>query len=150
MGYGQVLNKLLKLLAITAVIMTAVLACAPTTAEISSARPEPKSAAIRVSGAGGATSVLMGLADEYSKINSSISFKFFEGSGSSGGVKGVNSKLLDFGAMSRQPKASELESGIEYVPFAEERVAVVTSPDMQIPNLSIDQFRSILTGEIYN
>jgi len=65
-------------------------------------------------------------------------------------VKSVNAKLLDFGAMSRPPKESELETGIEYVPFAEERVAVVTSPDLQIPSLSIEQIRAIFTGEIGN
>ena len=65
-------------------------------------------------------------------------------------MKGVTADILDLGAMSRRPKDSEFETGIEYIAFAEERVAVVTSPDLVIPTLTVDQVRAIFTGEIDN
>lgn len=65
-------------------------------------------------------------------------------------MKGVNGGILDLGAMSRKPKESEFETGIRYIPFAEERVAVVTSPDLPGLTLAVDQVRAIFTGEIGN
>ena len=142
--------NLLKLLALTAVISIAVMACAAQETETRAAQAGPEGELIRIAGAGGTSSVLMELADEYSRTNSNVSFRFLEGSGSGGGVKGVNAKLLDLGAMSRTPKESEFETGICYIPFAQERVAVVTSPDIPLPKLTIEQVRAIFTGEFDN
>jgi phosphate transport system substrate-binding protein len=52
--------------------------------------------------------------------------------------------------MSRQPMESEFEMGIKYVVFAEERVAVVTSPDLSGFTLPVGQVRAIFNGEIDN
>ena len=142
--------KAFKLLPFIAVVITAAVACWYQEGETGRSAAEPVSKVIRISGAGGTTNVLRGLADEYSKTNSDVSFKFLEGSGSGGGVKGVNSDFLDLGAMSRKPKESEFETGIGYITFADERVAVVTSPDLPLSNLTVEQVRAIFTGEIDN
>ncbi len=130
--------------------MTAAIACASQEADATHVEAEPGVAVIRISGAGGTTSVLRGLAEEYTRTNSNVSFKFLEGSGSGGGVKGVNADLLDLGAMSREPMESEVETGIRYITFAEERVAVVISTDLTISKLTVEQVRAIFTGEIDN
>ena len=95
--------NLYKLLPLIVVTMTAAIACASQEADATHVEAEPGVAVIRISGAGGTTSVLRGLAEEYTRNNSNVSFKFLEGSGSGGGVKGVNADLLDLGAMSREP-----------------------------------------------
>ena len=136
------------LFALFAMILTATISCQGI--ETGRTRAEPGSTVIRISGAGGTTGVLKGLAEEYSKANSDVSFKFLKGSGSGGGVKGVTADILDLGAMSRRPKESEFETGIEYISFAEERVAVVTSADLIIATLTVEQVRAIFTGEIDN
>ena len=142
--------KLFKLLPLLAVIVTAAFGCAfqgPTAVFVAA---DPVGEVIRISGAGGTTVVLKGLAEEYSRINKDGSFEFLEGSSSAGGVKGVNAGYLDLGAMSRRPDEAELETGINYSVFAEERVAVVTSPDLFLSTLTVEQVRAIFTGEIGN
>ena len=146
----QLRAKALKLLPLIAVIVTAAFACGSQEGQTVRVEAEPDSTMIRISGAGGTTSVLKGLAEEYSKTNSDVAFMFLEGSGSSGGVKGVKADILDLGAMSRKPKESELTTGIQYIQFAEERVAVVTSPDLFISTLTEEQVRGIFTGKIEN
>ncbi len=146
----RVIAMLFKLLPLLAVILTAAIACGSQAGEGGLTGAESGSAVIRISGAGGTTGVLRALAEEYSKANSDVSFKFLEGSGSGRGVKGVTADILDLGAMSRLPSASEFETGIKYMAFAEERVAVVTSPDLQLSILTIEQVRPIFTGEIGN
>ncbi|PKB71238.1 MAG: hypothetical protein BZY87_06370 [SAR202 cluster bacterium Io17-Chloro-G6] len=142
--------KSFNLILLIAVIITAAVACASENVETGVVAAEPGSVEIRISGAGGTTGVLRGLADEYSKVHTDLSFKFLEGSGSGGGVKGVTGDVLDLGAMSRRPQESEIETGIKYITFAEERVAVVTSPDLPLSNLTVEQVRAIFTGEIDN
>ena len=149
-GVQQVKANAFKLRSLIAVFFVAAVACGSQEGETSPVATESSNVVIRIAGAGGTTGVLRGLAEEYSRINSYVSFKFLEGSGSGGGVKGVNTDLLDLGAMSRHPKESEFETGIRYIAFAEERVAVVTSPDLNLYSLTVEQVRAIFTGEIDN
>ncbi len=143
-------SRLFRLFQLLTVIVTVAVACASQAGETGSDGAGSGGGVIRISGAGGTTNVLKGLAEEYSRANRDISFTFLQGSGSAGGVKGVNAGLLDLGAMSRKPKQSELATGIRYIAFAEERVAVVTSPDLLISGLTVDEVRAIFTGEIDN
>lgn len=149
-GVTQVRANSFNLLPLTAMIVIAAAACGSQERVISGATTEPSISVIRIAGAGGATGILRGLAEEYSKANSDVSFKFLEGSGSGGGVRGVTGDILDLGAMSRKPKTSEIETGIGYISFAQERVAVVTSPDLPLSSLTVEQVRAIFTGEIDN
>lgn len=142
--------KLFKLLLVPAVFVIAAFGCASQQPIAGIVVSGSSDSIIRISGAGGTTGVLMALAEEYSRTNSGVSFTFLEGSGSAGGVKGVNADLLDLGAMSRRPKELEIETGIRYITFAEERVAVVTSPNLPLSMLNLEQVRAIFTGEIDN
>lgn len=148
-GVDQLITKTFRLIGLMAVIIT-VVACSSQELVLDSGEAEPSGKVIRISGAGGTTGVLKGLAEEYSRTTSDVSFKFLDGSGSGGAVKGVNADALDLGAMSRVPNDSEIETRIDYLTFAEERVAVVTSPDIHISSLSIEQIRAVFTGEIDN
>jgi phosphate transport system substrate-binding protein len=105
---------------------------------------------LTIAGAGGTSRVLMLLAAAHSEQHDDLAFEFPSGSGSSGGVKGVLDGQFHVGAMSRPPKEEELAAGIEYLRFALDRIAVVTSPDLIIADLTRTQVRDIFTGAITN
>ena len=104
--------KLFGLLPLLAVIVTAAYGCASQGTAVVPVEEDSDRFVIRISGAGGTTGVLQGLAEEYSRITKDVPFEFLDGTGSAGGVKGVNADLVDLGAMSRLPKDSELETGM--------------------------------------
>ena len=105
---------------------------------------------LTITGAGGTTRVLKYLAEAYGQQHSDLAFEFPRGSGSGGGAKGAGDGTLDLGAMSRPPKDSELALGIEYVSFAEDKVVVVTSPDIEVRALTNQQVKEIFTGVATN
>ncbi len=117
--------------------------------KLSESRPalEPQTT-LRISGAGGTTRVLKLLADAHEHKHGGLDFEFLSGSGSSGGVKGVLQGQLHLGAMSRLPKEKEFTGGIKYHQFGQDRVAVVTSADMSISNLTSQQVKDIFLGVI--
>ena len=105
---------------------------------------------LTVAGAGGTSRVLKLLAAAYDERYDDLGFQFPSGSGSSGGVKGVLAGQFHLGAMSRPPKEEEMTAGIEYLRFALDRVAVVTSHDLTIADLTRRQVADIFTGAITN
>jgi len=152
-GSGVQINILvnrLTLLPLLAMILIAVMGCSAGQVNSISVAAGSGEPVIRISGAGGTSRTLQALANEYTRSNPGVAFEFLEGSGSSGGVKGVNAGFLDLGAMSRLPKQDEMATGIEYVNFAAERVSVVTSSDLPLPGLPVEQVRGIFSGEIRN
>lgn len=73
-----------------------------------------------------------------------------QGGGSGQGIKAIEEKIADFGALSRELK--EEEKGIvaeEYV-IAKDGVAVVVNPATTVEDLTIEQIKKIYTGEIKN
>jgi phosphate transport system substrate-binding protein len=125
-----------------------VAACSsPAAAPASTAVPQQK---VTASGSGGATSVVKYMANAYNKNHNDLSFEFLSGAGTAGGVKGVLEGQLDLGTMSRVPKDSELADGIKFVALGNERVAVVTSPDVSVPGLTGEQLNAIYRGQIKN
>jgi len=129
------------------VVSGAALACG---AETTSSPAAVSPTTLTITGAGGTTRVLNYLADAYGQQHSDLAFEFPKGSGSGGGAKGAVDGTLDLGAMSRPPKDSEMELGIEYLSFAEDKVVVVTSPDIQVRALTNQQVNDIFTGFITN
>ena len=105
---------------------------------------------VTASGSGGATSVVKYLANAYSQNHHDLAFNFLSGAGTSGGVKGVLEGQLDLGTMSRAPKESELADGIKFVALGNERVAIVTSAGLSIPELTGEQVNDIYRGKIKN
>ncbi len=103
-----------------------------------------------ISGSGGTATLLKPLAEAFRQKHSNWSFEFLSGAGSSGGIKGALDGTLDLGALARAPKDDELAQGIQYIHFATERIAFVTSPDISISTLTGQQVKDIFAGKISN
>jgi phosphate transport system substrate-binding protein len=103
-----------------------------------------------ISGSGGTATLLKPLAEAFRQKHSNWSFEFLSGAGTSGGVKGALDGTLDLGAMARAPKDEELAQGLQYIHFATERIAFVTSPDISISTLTGQQVKDIFAGKISN
>jgi phosphate transport system substrate-binding protein len=75
-----------------------------------------------------------------------------EGGDSDLGVVAVSEGHVDVGAASRDVRPSERERfpDLHVFTIALDSIAVVTHPDMRLPNLNVDQVRAIFAGEITN
>ena len=122
-------------------------ACSPAATPTPAAVPQQK---VVASGSGGATTVVKYLASAYKQNHADMAFEFLSGAGTAGGVKGVLEGQLDLGTMSRAPKESELADGIKFAALGNERVAVVTSSDLAVPQLTGAQVNDIYRGKIKN
>lgn len=103
-----------------------------------------------ISGSGGTAALLKPLAEAFRQKHSNWSFEFLSGAGTSGGVKGALDGTLDLGAMARAPKDEELAQGLQYIHFATDRIAFVTSPDISISTFTGQQVKDIFAGKITN
>jgi len=85
------------------------------------------------------------LSEEYSKLNSEIEVDV-QGGGSSAGIMAVQSGIAHLGMSSRALKDDELD--LWTIEIAKDGLAIIIHPDNPISDLSIDQVRSIYSGEI--
>jgi phosphate transport system substrate-binding protein len=130
---------------VLALILAACGSAATATPPAPTAAPK---ATVTTAGSGSASLVLKFLSDAYQQKHGDLAFEYLSGSSTSGGAKGVAEKQLDLGAMARPPKDSEKVTGMEYLEFATDKVAVVTSPDLTIPGLTSQQVKDIFLGKI--
>lgn len=73
-----------------------------------------------------------------------------QGGGSGQGIKAIQEKIADFGALSRGVKDEEKASvTTEYV-IAKDGVAVIVNLESSIESLTIEEIKKIYTGEIKN
>jgi len=89
------------------------------------------------------------LAAAFMDANSGISVEV-QGGGSGQGIKAVQEKIADFGALSRNVKDEEKEAVTEEFVIAKDGVAVIVNPESKVENLTIEQIKKIYTGEITN
>ena len=89
------------------------------------------------------------LAAVFMDANSGISVEV-QGGGSGQGIKAVQEKIADFGALSRNVKDEEKGSVKEEFVIAKDGVAVIVNPESNVENLTIEQIKKIYTGEIKN
>lgn len=75
-----------------------------------------------------------------------------QGGGSSVGVTSAGDGTVDIGTASREIKDSEMEQypDLQVFVIAYDGIAVVTNPDVKLPNLTKEQIVGIFTGEITN
>ncbi len=73
-----------------------------------------------------------------------------QGGGSGQGIKAIEEKIADLGALSREVKEEEKSAVAEEFVIAKDGVAVVVNPATTVENLTIEQIRKIYTGEIKN
>lgn len=73
-----------------------------------------------------------------------------QGGGSGQGIKSIEEKIADFGALSREVKDEEKGSVAEEFVIAKDGVAVIVNPETTAGDLTIEQIKKIYTGEIKN
>jgi phosphate transport system substrate-binding protein len=73
-----------------------------------------------------------------------------QGGGSGQGIKAIQEKIADFGALSRNVKDEEKASVTKEYVIAKDGVAVIVNPATKVDNLTIEQAKKIFTGEIKN
>lgn len=73
-----------------------------------------------------------------------------QGGGSGQGIKAIEEKIADFGALSREVKDEEKASVTKQYEIAKDGVAVIVNPATNVEDLTLDQIRKIYTGEIKN
>ncbi|MDD3168301.1 MAG: phosphate ABC transporter substrate-binding protein [Eubacteriales bacterium] len=73
-----------------------------------------------------------------------------QGGGSGQGIKAIQEKIADFGALSRNVKEEEKTSVTEEIVIAKDGVAVIVNPESKVGNLTLEQIKNIFTGKISN
>jgi len=73
-----------------------------------------------------------------------------QGGGSGQGIKAVQEKIADIGALSREIKEEEKSSVTQEFVIAKDGVAVIVNPETKVDNLTIEQIKNIYTGQITN
>ena len=73
-----------------------------------------------------------------------------QGGGSGQGMKAIQEKIADFGALSRNVKDEEKSAVVKEYVIAKDGVAVIVNPESKVENLTIEQIKKIYTGEIKN
>lgn len=89
------------------------------------------------------------LAAAFMDANSGISVEV-QGGGSGQGIKAIQEKIADFGALSRNVKDEEKTSVTQEYVIAKDGVAVIVNPESRVENLTMEQIKEIYTGEITN
>ena len=73
-----------------------------------------------------------------------------QGGGSGQGIKAIQEKIADIGALSREVKEEEKSAVAKEFVIAKDGVAVIVNPATKVENLTIEQIKKIYTGEIKN
>ena len=73
-----------------------------------------------------------------------------QGGGSGQGIKAIQEKIADLGALSREVKEEEKSAVTKEFVIAKDGVAVIVNPETKVENLTIEQIKKIYTGEIKN
>ncbi|WP_130861205.1 phosphate ABC transporter substrate-binding protein [Bacilliculturomica massiliensis] len=89
------------------------------------------------------------LAEAFSDVNGDITVEV-QGGGSGQGIKSIEDKIADLGALSREVKEEEKALIAAETVIAKDGVAVVVNPDCGVSDLTLEQIRKIYTGEITN
>jgi len=136
------------------IIMTVLIlgACSPQAEPTPTALPptEAPKTTLKASGSGSVTPILNAVADQFEAANPSYIIEILPGSGTGGGVRGIDEGILDFAAMSRPPKDGEAEQEVEFVQFGSSFTALMTHPVVGVTELTSEQLTDIFTGEITN
>ena len=142
-----------KILSITLVIILALGALAGCGAKDSSSDTgEKKSEVTGTVVTAGSTSVQPlseELAAAFMDANPGITVEV-QGGGSGQGIKAIQEKIADLGALSREVKEEEKASVTKEYVIAKDGVAVIVNPASKVENLTLEQIKKIYTGEIKN
>lgn len=112
--------------------------------------PQTPQIVLKVSGSGSATAVLSAIQPAFEADTPEYRLEVLSGSGTGGGVKGIDQGVLDVAAMARPPKDNEASQSVEYVEIGQAGQAIITHPDVDVSNLTTAQVAAIFSGEITN
>jgi len=73
-----------------------------------------------------------------------------QGGGSGQGIKAIQDKIADLGALSREVKPEEKSIAAKQYIIAKDGVAVIVNTASKAENLTLEQIKKIYTGEIKN
>lgn len=99
-----------------------------------------------IAGSTSVSPIMEKLAEAYQTINSGVNIEI-QSTGSSAGMQSAIEGTADIGMASRDLKASELEV-LTHQTIAMDGIAVITSNENSITDLTLEQVKSIYTGEI--
>lgn len=100
---------------------------------------------VTVAGSSSVSPVMEKLAEEYMEINSNVTIEI-NTSDSTTGVRYAQDGTCDIGMVSRE--LADDETGVTAVTIAYDAIAVIVNPDNGIDNLTMEQIKSVYTGEI--
>lgn len=89
------------------------------------------------------------LAEAFMGENGGVSIEV-QGGGSGQGIKSIQDKIADLGALSRELKDEEKSIVSNETVIAKDGVAVVVNPECGVSDLTLEQIQKIYTGEITN
>ena len=91
--------------------------------------------------------VISALAEAFEEEHSGLTLSF-NPTGSGAGITSAQEGTADLGLSSRPLR--DTETGVDYVVFAIDGLAVIVHPDNPVTNLTIEQINGIYTGQITN
>ncbi len=106
-----------------------------------------------LSGASTALAVLKVLQPAFEAENPGYRLQILDSastSGNSGAIKGIQDKVLDFGALTRALTTEQKAAGIKAIEFGRAAIAVFVHPKNNITNLSGKQIKDIFLGRVTN
>lgn len=139
-----------KIVSITLIIILALGALAGCGAKVGDAGTGDETAgSVVIAGSTSVQPLSEELAAAFMDANSGISVEV-QGGGSGQGIKAIQEKIADFGALSRNVKEEEKAAITEEFVIAKDGVAVIVNLESKVDNLTIEQIKKIYTGEITN
>lgn len=106
--------------------------------------PEGK---IVVAGSSSVTPVMEKLKEAYLAVNTNATVEIQQSDSTTGMTSAIEG-ISDIGMASRALKDSELESGLTPIVIAMDGIAVIVNNDFPVDDLTIEQVKSIYTGEV--
>ncbi len=113
-------------------------------------QPVKKVEAIRISGSSTCLPLIKILAKEFQRKNQEVKFDFLPGVHSGGGIKGVAQGTLDIGTVSRELKEEEKKLNLKYYCLSNDGLAIGTSKDVNIAEVTSQELKDIYSGKISN
>jgi phosphate transport system substrate-binding protein len=89
------------------------------------------------------------LAETYMADHPEVSIEI-QGGGSGQGVKAIEEKIADFGALSRELKPEEESIAAKQFVIAKDGIAIIVNSETSVSDIAIEQLKKIYTGEITN
>lgn len=109
-------------------------------------KANPMSGTLRIAGSTSVAPLMEVLAEKYMEINPEVSIEI-QATGSSAGVQAALEDVADLGMVSRELKAEESDK-LEGTAIAIDGIALIVNKENSLSNLSLDEVKSIWTGEI--